>query len=225
MGGGLATTPLGNKKIKMAKRLKLFKDSSDKFWSNNSRVGGVFTTGYTYALSYLKASDYLVDIAIKGNDADKDLIFPICFNYRHYIELSLKELIKIGEEFYKKSEYLGFEIKKYSKFKSDLLDKEHSLQKLLNWLIVLLNCISEEKINSAVTVLINDFHNIDPDGQKFRYYVNKKKKLSFPNQSFYDLAHLKVGMKRIENEFMGIDGWLDHYGTIANGLISELNVF
>jgi uncharacterized protein YukJ len=88
------------------------------------------------------------------------------------------------------------EIKKYSKFKSELLDKEHSLQKLLN-----------------------------SDGQKFRYHVNKKKEQSFPNQLFYDSAYLKGGMKKIENEFMDFDGWLDYYDTIVNDLISELNVF
>ena len=30
-------------------------------------------------------------------------------------------------------------------------------------------------------------------------------------------------MKSIEGHFMGIDGWLDYYNSIADGLLSDLN--
>lgn len=208
----------------MAKKEKLFKDTSDKFWSNNASVGGQHTSGYTYALAYLKAADILVDVALKGSNTDKDyLFFTICFNYRHFIEVSLKELIIIAEKFYKKSEYLGYEVKKYKDFKSDLLIKTHSLERLLKWLVEILESVSEEKIDNEVSDLIIDFHNVDPDGQKFRYPLNTKKQPSFPQRTFYDLSHLKNKMKSIEKHFMGIDGWLDYYNSIADGLLSDLN--
>lgn len=207
----------------MAKKKKLFKDTSAKYWSNNACIGGQHTSGYTYALSYLKAADILVDIALKGSDTDKDYLFyTICFNYRHFIEVSLKELVIIAEKFYKKSEYLGYEIKKYTDLKSDLLIETHSLEKLLKWLVNVLECVSKEKIDQEVYDLITDYHNVDPDGQKFRYPLNTKKQPSFPQRTFYDLSHLKNEMKRIEGHFMGIDGWIDHYSSIADGLLSSL---
>lgn len=89
---------------------KLFVDTSERKWSNNVTVGGRFTSDYSYPLGYWEAANHLVEIASFSKSPSKNrLFYPICFNYRQFIELCLKQLIIRSEEFYKKTEFLGYE--------------------------------------------------------------------------------------------------------------------
>jgi len=92
---------------------KLFIDTSQKKWSNNVCIGGQFTSDYSYALGYWEAADHLVEKALSLKSPFKDrLFYPICFSYRQFLELCLKQLIITAEDFYSKSERLGYELKK-----------------------------------------------------------------------------------------------------------------
>ena len=64
-------------------------------------VGKNFTNDASYMMGYWEAGDILVDTAIKQINPLKDrLFFPICYNYRHFIELCLKHLILKAERLY-----------------------------------------------------------------------------------------------------------------------------
>ena len=204
---------------------KLFVDTNGRNWNKTVCVGGKFSSNYSYALGYLYAADILVEHAVieKNNKKDK-LFYPICFNYRQFIELTLKQLIIYSEKFYYKSEYLGYELKKLNGSVSDKLDSTHSIEKLLNWLIEILDCVSDEKFDRNKKDLILEFHNLDSNGQKFRYPVQTNTLESFPKQTFYDLEKLKSGIKDIFEYFMGIDAWIDNYDSLADSIISSMQI-
>ena len=204
---------------------QLFVDTKDKNWNKNSCLGDRFSTNYSYALGYLNAANILVDYAISNPNNIKDkLVYPVCFNYRQFIELTLKQLIIYAEKFYSKSEYLGYEYKKTTTLHSDRLMSTHSLEKLLKWLIEILACVAEYEFEQSKIDLVIEFHNIDPDGQKFRYPIQRNNDLSFPNQIFLDLERLKEGVKSISEYFMGIDGYIDYYDSMADSIISSLDL-
>lgn len=203
---------------------KLFIDTNERDWNTNSSLGGKFSSNYSYALGYYYAANFLVDHAVSSTNNIKDkLVYPICFNYRQFIELTLKQLIIYAEKFYKKSEYLGYEYRKATNFVTDNLMSTHSLERLLNWLINILSCVSEYEFEEDKRNLIIDFHNTDPSGQKFRYPVLRNNDLSFPSQIFMNLERLKSGVKNISDYFMGIDGYIDYYDSIADSMISSID--
>lgn len=191
---------------------KLFTDTSQKKLCNNVCVGGEFTSDYSYPLGYWEAADFLVEQALSLSSPFKDrLFYPICFNYRQFIELCLKQLIIFSEEFYRKTEKVGYELKKIEQYHSTELMETHSLEKLLNWLKESLSCTSSDDFDGRIQSLIIEFHNIDPSGEKFRYPISKTNKQSFPDQSHYDLKKIKKQIEKIANYFMGIDSWIDFY--------------
>ena len=128
----------------------------------------------------------------------------------------------IAEQFYKKTEYLGYE---KGTFHSDELKDTHSIEKLLNWLLDILQCVADEEFDPEIKALIIEFHNMDPTGQKFRYPISTHDIASFPIPSFFDLAKLKTGLKRISDYFSGIDGYLDYYDSLADSMIDESQAY
>lgn len=108
----------------------------------------------------------------------------------------------------------------YSK-PNDKLEVTHSLEKLLNRLVRVLKSVSEETFDEEIKSLILDFHNIDPDGQRFRYTITTKQEKSFQEVQNFNIENIKERVRTIANYFMGIDGYLSHYTDLANSLLSD----
>ncbi len=195
---------------------KLFKPS--KIWYHNAVAGGKYSAPYAYILGYYSAAESLVQVAIETGKLDT-LFFPICFNYRHFLELSLKHLIIGFEKFADVSVELGYGEKINSV--AEKVKNEHSLEKLLNWLIERVEKISGEKFDNKLRELIVEFHNIDPNGQIFRYPVLKDGSFSLPDQSSYDVENIRLQMEEINNFFTGIDAWLDENTQMALEILYE----
>lgn len=84
-----------------------FSDSPEFLWNKNATVGGTFTRDYSYSIGYQEASDLLVKNVLELHKRKRNsLFYPICFIYRHFIERTLKELIKYSEDLYEKSKSL-----------------------------------------------------------------------------------------------------------------------
>ncbi|WP_009630737.1 hypothetical protein [Synechocystis sp. PCC 7509] len=88
---------------------KTFISSTKKNWQNEAIAGGNYLLGSNNHIhGYYKAANILVNSALasdRNRDRDRDrdrdmLFFPVVFNYRHYIELSLKDLIDKVEDAY-----------------------------------------------------------------------------------------------------------------------------
>ena len=101
----------------------------------------------------------------------------------------------------------------------------HSLETLLNWLKDCLACISKEILANNIQKLIIEFHNMDSNGQKFRYPILKTNQNSFPDQSYYDLKIIKQRVEKIANYFMAIDAWIDYYNSMAYSILEDLGYY
>ena len=70
--------------------------SSDGDWRCNACLNWFHDSLELYAYGYKDAADTLVaKVMMTGRHQDY-LVFPICFLYRQYIELRLKEIIRSG---------------------------------------------------------------------------------------------------------------------------------
>jgi hypothetical protein len=105
------------------------------------------------------------------NTIDKDsLIYPICFNYRHYIELHLKSLIEESEILYDKIKQLGYlQNDELPKKFSNSLDNTHNLYKLLVLLLYLMKSFQK--------ILIKMVKNIDTIKIKVVNYIFQVKRV------------------------------------------------
>jgi hypothetical protein len=157
---------------------KIFISNGFNF-QNNVNIGGKFTNKNSYIIGYWEASNILIENALKINHPYKDrLFFPICFIYRQFLELAIKQLIIDSEKIYDKTKYLNMQIKK----KEDISNKikhSHNIEKLLNSLIDILSYICDEVFDANIKENILEYHFMDETGQKFRYPVSTKNQIHF----------------------------------------------
>jgi len=71
---------------------------SDKDWWYNACLNFTHDSWSLYAMGYLKAAERLVALFIDTRESPDSVLYPICFLYRHYVELQLKILISEGTE-------------------------------------------------------------------------------------------------------------------------------
>ncbi len=206
---------------------KLFKKSSMQEIKQNPTIGNRFIDAkYAYINGYYEAASHLVNKAISiANKSDKDsLIYPICFNYRHYIELHLKSLIEEAEILYEKMKQLGYlQNGTLSEKISDSLDNTHSLYELLDSFkkILFYISISNEEFPKDIEKYIQQMHDTDKNGQKYRYHKNKNGKLHFPDEKTYDIKNMLQIMEEVNSMLWAIDSHIDHYIGMSNDIISD----
>jgi hypothetical protein len=129
-------------------------ENSDK--NKTALVGNWFSSdlGF-YAQGYFRGADTLVNETKRNpsNNPSNLLVYPICFLYRHFIEITLKGII----DYYIR---LGYNVKNTIKI--------HNLEELLDIVITL---TKEEKslIPENLQKIIRDFNKFDPNSQGFRY--------------------------------------------------------
>jgi hypothetical protein len=183
---------------------------------------------YSYINGYYEAGKILVDKIYQTDiGLDKNsLFYPICFNYRHYIELHLKSLIEDSEILYNKMVELNYlKNGNLPKEMSKSLGNEHSLNKLLTLLKERLHYIeiSDEEFPKDIEKLIEEMHNSDSNSQQYRYHKDKKGHLSFPNEKEYNVANISNGMKEVHDLLWGIDGHIDNYISMSEAIVSIYN--
>ena len=137
-----------------------------------------------YANGYRRAAEILIANLDSTYDVNT-VVFPILYNYRQYIELTLKETIAYGRELVEKSTISvgGHDLEKlWMEAKAHI--KKHCSH------------LSNEEIEN-IGCQILDFHSMDPTSERSRYPVIKKgkgvgRKASFswdsPNIKLNDLA-------------------------------------
>lgn len=190
-----------------------------------------------YVKGYKEAGDLLIKQCQSVNK--NILVYPICFMYRHYIEIQLKELITKYEEFIM-GDVGSLEgiPKKISHHELDKLWRD--CKELLDKAIVVYGCNhqhSENRLNYSKKKLkqlkkelkydksdldfledkIKQFSKIDKGSYGFRYPIDKKGDPSLPRLDSIDLKKLSEEMSRIGsllNSYSAcIYGWLDEFNS------------
>jgi len=155
---------------------------------------------FGYALAYYRAADRLVKTFNSFPDIFNDTLeIPIVFLYRHYVELTLKDLVSDGN-----TKFGNPRIDFSYGHKIDLWWKE--LKPLLLRLFALEK--SSEEIE-AVEACLLEFSNVDDLSEAFRYPVHKKSKKPFLKNNphlqsleYIDVHHLAEKMASIYQFFL-----------------------
>lgn len=152
---------------------------------------------------------------LKNKDVgEKDShIYPIIYNFRHYLELIMKQSIRyfrLNEDEIADDE-IGY-------------DTNHSLKKLWNTLKVYLGKIEDTDQHETIAFdkLINELDIIDRNSFVFRYHCNTGKKndkikLTIPNAKDISLNNLEKVIKKMHCYIEGISSLA--YNTYENSRI------
>lgn len=185
------------------KRGLLFQGTSNYY--EFSHFGwGLKSMFYGYIRGYKAVSDKAVELAVASEDIVKldTFIFPIVFNYRQFLELSLKSL------------YLDYSDEDIKIKLSTITNVSHNLMKMWEKLEPILlstsNTTQHKEMVSNVKGYVQQFHDIDPGSFNFRYPITKKMTPVFEKEQRIDLVNLKNRMEELSNFFDGMDGALDH---------------
>ena len=145
---------------------------------------------------FKKAADLSVEQSTRDR-MDRDmLIFPIIYNYRHFIELSLKYLIDAYGDFVEISPIWN----------------THDLSKLWKTLIDLFKRYGVDEVDEATSIVgefIAEFDRLDPGSFHFRYPKDRDGNLIQIDRELFDLKHFFYTMDKIWSYFNGCDVYLD----------------
>jgi len=165
-------------------------------WDRNADVEADERSRLMLMMSgYKKGADLMVAQARHRFDRNI-LVYPIIFNYRQFLELSLKYLIAnfghtVGVETNWSTHSLGELWKRYA----EVLDGYH---------------VSDPGgADEIVAEIVAEFAKIDPNSFAFRYPVDKKGVAIPISEEQLDLDVLADVMTAAENYFSGSDGYLD----------------
>lgn len=190
---------------------KLFISTSPKRFSQNAVVGGFYSEPYIYIEGYYKASEFIISSALNDLENSSDLTFlfhPILFNYRHYVELHLKHLIKQTENLYSVLKELDSTRGELRESVTDQLTNTHRLNRLLDWLIERVQLVTDETLDKKILETIRQLDEMDPDGQNFRYAFRTNGKQSLPKQISTDIEIIRKRMVDVHNDLSWLDIWL-----------------
>jgi hypothetical protein len=141
---------------------------------------------YRLRRGFKNAGDTLVQAALADLADRGNLVFPALFNYRHYIELALKDIIDDHGAFAGVS--LG--------------TKSHKLPELWQLFVEIVVAFSNDCSDAAAVAVgrcVDEFAKIDANSTAFRYARNMQGDVpSLPSDGL-DLVNLRDVMNGIEN--------------------------
>ncbi|MCL1971579.1 MAG: hypothetical protein FWG57_01145 [Endomicrobia bacterium] len=166
-----------------------------------SHFGGIDSHFYKYIIGYKETADIIIQHAFeKGNNYIVDLdtsVFPVCFLYRHYLELWLKVIYLANSKDTKEEKI------------ETLKDCQHNLRKI--WekakALIITDFPNDDKTElDAVEDYIFQFASEDEKSFAFRYpitrdleLINKKEE----KEKYINLRNLKERMDELEFFFSG----------------------
>ena len=173
---------------------KLFQVSPH--WDGNAYVADHPHSRMVMMMSgYKRGADLMVEQTSYRPDRDI-LVFPIIFNYRQYLELSLKYVISnygctVGVEAIWDSHNLA---KLWTRF-------EEVLERY--------GAADDDGATAAVAQIVAEFATVDPRSFSYRYPVDTKGRAIELAREHLDLVALADVMKGVDGYFSGCDGYLD----------------
>lgn len=181
---------------------KLFKGTNNYY--HFSHFGwGLKSQFYGYIKGYKSVSDAAVILAVNSKDIAKldTYVFPIIFNYRQFLELSLKSL------------YLDYSDDEPKKRLETINKVSHNLIKIWNKVEPILlstsDTIHHKELLDTVKSYVKQYHDMDEGSFNFRYPITKQLDPVFNKEERIDIVNLKQRMEELSNFFDGMDGALD----------------
>lgn len=146
---------------------------------------------------YKQAADLMVEKSEAEPHIRDFLVYPIIFNYRQFLELSLKwQIATYGHEVGVKPNW-----------------KTHDLNTLWNLFVQMLEAFGTEDPDQADPIIgeiVAEFAKIDPRSYSYRYPVDTQGKSIPIAYTDLHLPSLRDVMTAVGNYFTGCDGYLDN---------------
>lgn len=167
-----------------------WKNNACPHWHAGSSNWGLISDGYQ------KAASSLVDRVVEGNALADEMLYPVGFLYRHYLELCLKEIT-----------YLGARIDP----KMQRPKPSHKLDELWGQALIVLEChvlgLTAQDL-ATIGEQIRELQAIDPGSDGFRYPVDKKNATALAGLQHVNLRHMRDAMKGIAYVLDGVITYL-----------------
>ena len=192
------------------KKMDAFKPQS-RNCHRNALVGSYFSNDLgLYIDGFYRAASVVVDSLDKGEPSNT-LVYPVCFLYRHFIEIALKEII---------SRCLRLDRSDLTRNVKRLLG-EHNLGRLLKKADELVKKHFPTSFSDEVKSTILEIYSVDPGSDFFRYHASKNGHYFLPAHDVIGLGTLKEKMSGIHDELKGALIGLDEYLKIEAEIEAE----
>ena len=176
---------------------------------------GAFAKGYTLAANRLAAS------LLEGPRFPDYEAYPVVFLYRHALELSLKHIIYGGVELaaFRRMD----EINEQLKNNHDLVDLSRTARKVLSLLFP--NDEMLGRLNTTVAAICEDWSQIDPRSDAYRYPIDTKGRPSTKKHQVVNLRALATRMAAVLEDLDTVHFGLDIETYKAQELYEILEQF
>lgn len=188
-------------------------------WRNTAVVGGPWENDGSMAFGFLKLADEAVEHWKAGHRNDA-VVVPIIHNYRHGIELALKEEIRdaavcLRRDGFTCSDAMADEVDKW-------LSATHSIEQLVDRLTALLSQLRlgpNQQLPAETLEILRKLHVLDRNGQAFCYSAVKTGPRNArvlepvrPGQEHFDLVAVAAALHDAGTMLLyGVSGVLDVY--------------
>jgi hypothetical protein len=149
-----------------------------------------------YALSFKEAADIIVLQVESGSTSPDAVNYPVVFLYRHYLELILKGLIRVGRSL--TYEPAAFPI-------------THQLSKLWAEFRPLIEDVypqGDKVYTDTVEHCVLEMDTIDGGGDASRYGEDRTGQPTFPKELLINLTNLRDVMNRVSGFLEGSYDWM-----------------
>lgn len=206
-----------------------------EFGNMNATVGengsftpeGVARSNMDYSIGYSSAALSLIELALKSDDILNSvdyLVYPICFNMRHAIELQLKEfwysLEKLSQ--YRKvtlENHRILKIKADPSLKKKLQAFPNMKESVTHDIGIFWNLITEYApiidrrfidVILLISEILSDIAEIDPTGQTFRYPSDTVSKVHLVDTPLINIHALKIRFKYLREVMYFLDDLINN---------------
>lgn len=206
-----------NSKIPWPKRgNRLFISSGGKYEYSQFGWNTTEYDFFSYMKGYKESADCLIDSAINSQDISRidTVIYPVCFLYRQYLELVMKNI------------YLF-----YSEDTKEI--KINTLKQVLHDLVKIWNKIkpylekdateNEQNDIKAVEEYIKQFHIFDKSSYTFRYPIKLNLNSVINRENKVNLLNLQARMNELYHFFNAVIGKLDFVKDIKSAILSDFD--
>ncbi|MGL4602787.1 MAG: hypothetical protein ACRCU9_01470 [Iodobacter sp.] len=178
-------------------------------WWNNACLNFCHDGLGLYAAGYKEAADLLVNSVEERRAGQDTLVYPVLFLYRQYLELALKDLIRMAMQL--------------TDIEGDF-PKHHKINHLWETCHKLL--LSIEPDDSVVELkeigrLICDFSKVDPTSMAFRYPEDKDGNPSLPGITHINLRNVREVIAKISVILTGAGCQIANYLQLKASMESE----
>ena len=163
-------------------------------WANACVGENGFPDYWDYAKGFSQAAVLLINTALQGRGLKHsvdELVYPVCFNMRHSVELRLKGAIT--------------ELSQIEEFRARKLDfdlvRSHDVGNIWSFFVEISKMVDDRYIPiiARLDKKISDFAEVDATGQTFRYPLNTESQKHLVDVSIINFVQLKRSFSFLES--------------------------